>query len=67
MGSVWVTNAGNEQSTGSVSRLAPGSRDLRPLQEPIPLLNAPIELAVGEDRVFVANYGSGVVSVLAPG
>ena len=33
---------------------------------PIPLLNAPIELAVGDDRVFIGNYGSATVSVLAP-
>ena len=66
MGSVWVTSTGTAEGTGTVSRLAPGSRDLRPLQEPVDLRNAPIELAVGEDRVYVANYGTGVVSVLAP-
>jgi DNA-binding beta-propeller fold protein YncE len=66
MGSVWVTNTGTAETTGTVSRLAPGSRDLRPLQDPIALLNAPIELAVGDDRVYVANFGSATVSVLAP-
>ena len=66
MGSVWITNAGNAQTTGSVSRLEPSSRDLRPLQDPIPLRNAPIEMAVGADRLFVANYGSATISVLGP-
>ena len=65
-GSVWVTNVGNGTAPGTLSRLDPTSRDVRPLQDPIELELGPIELAATVDRIFVANYGSASVSVLVP-
>jgi DNA-binding beta-propeller fold protein YncE len=66
MGSVWVVNSGNGSAPGSVSRIDATTNDARALQDPIEVQVAPVELAVGGDRVFVANLASSVVSVLAP-
>ena len=58
MGSVWVTNTGTAQGTGTCPASRRRAATCGRCRNPIPLLNAPIELAVGDDRVFVANYGS---------
>ena len=63
LGSVWATNNGNGvDERGSVSRFSTVNR--QPQQAVIEAGLAPIELAAGADRIFVANAGDSTVSVL---
>ena len=67
LGSVWVTNNGNgnpDDEPGSVSRLGPVNRS--PQQPLIAAGFAPLEIAAGADRIYVANFGGNTVSILTP-
>jgi molecular chaperone DnaK len=67
LGSVWVTNNGNgdpQGEPGSVSRLGPVNRS--PQQPVIEAGFAPLEIAAGPDRIFVANFGDATISILTP-
>jgi molecular chaperone DnaK len=67
LGSVWVTNNGNgdpDGEPGSVSRLGPVNRS--PQQPVIAAGFAPLELAAGADRIYVANFGASTISILTP-
>ncbi len=67
LGSVWVTNNGNGDANdepGSVSRLGPVNRS--PQQPVISAGFAPLEIAAGPDRVYVANFGDATISILTP-
>jgi molecular chaperone DnaK len=67
LGSVWVTNNGNgnpDGERGSVSRLGPVNRS--PQQPVIEAGFAPLEIAAGPDRIYVANFGDATISILTP-
>ena len=66
MGSVWVINVGIGTEPGTVSRFNATTNNAEEQQDPITLGNAPIEIAIGGGKVYIANLGSASVSVLGP-
>ena len=70
-GWVWVTNEGDAVADGTVSRIDPATR--AEVQPRVTVGLAPIELAAGGERVYVANFNGrglddrpGTVTILAP-